>query len=82
VLDIQPTNAGQVNILGQVAADNQDQWTGARVEIRQGNELQFSTTVDDLGTFQAQGIMLGSKELRIYSKDNSITVVSNFDVSI
>jgi hypothetical protein len=82
VLDIQPTNAGQVNILGQVAADNQDQWTGARVEIRQGNELQFSTTVDDLGTFQAQGIMLGSKELRIYSKDNSLTVVSNFDVSI
>jgi hypothetical protein len=82
VLDIQPINEGSVNILGQIAADDQDQWTGAFVELRQGNELQFSTTVDDLGTFQAQGIMLGSKELRIYSKDNSLTVVSNFDVSI
>jgi hypothetical protein len=82
VLDIQPTNAGQVNILGQVAVDNQDQWTGALVELRQENELQFSIAVDDLGAFQAEGIQPGSKELRIISKDNSLTVVSNFIVPI
>jgi len=82
LLDIQPTNEGSVNILGQVAADNQGQWTGALVELRQENELQSSIEVDDLGAFQAEGIRPGSKELRIYSKDNSLTVVSNFIVSI
>jgi hypothetical protein len=82
VLDIQQTNEGRVNILGQVAADDQDQWTGALVELRQGNELQFSIAVDDLGAFQAEGIQPGSKELRIISKDSSLTVVSNFIVSI
>lgn len=82
LLDIQPTHEGSVNILGQVAADNQDQWTGALVELRQENELQSSIEVDDLGAFQAEGIRPGSKELRIYSKDNSLTVVSNFIVSI
>ncbi len=54
---------------------------GIVVELRQGNELQFSTRVDDLGTFQSEGIMPGSKELRIISKDNFLTVVSNFEVS-
>jgi hypothetical protein len=82
VLDLQQTEEGAVDILGQVAADDQDQWTEALVEIRQDNELQFSATVDDLGAFRLTGIMPGSKELRIRSKDNSLTVVSNFDVLI
>jgi hypothetical protein len=82
VLDLQQTEEGTVDILGQVAAGDQDQWTEALVEIRQDNELQFSATVDDLGAFRLTGIMPGSKELRIRSKDNSLTVVSNFDVLI
>ncbi len=82
VLDLQPTDWGMINTLGQVAADDQDQWTGALVELRQDNELQFSTTVDDLGAFRFEGILPGSKELRITSKDSSLTVVSNFNVSI
>jgi len=81
LLDIQPASGGMMNILGQVAADNQEQWTGALVELRQGSELQFSTTVDDLGAFRSEGIMPGSKELRIISKDSSLVVVSNFEVS-
>jgi hypothetical protein len=80
VLDVQPTNEGKVNILGQVAADDQDQWTEALVELRQGGELEFSTTVDDLGAFHSEGIMPGSKELRIIAKDSSRIVVSNFEV--
>jgi hypothetical protein len=82
VLDLQQTEEGTVDILGQVAADDQDQWTEALVEISQNNELQFSATVDDLGAFRLTGILSGSKELRIRSKDNSLTVVSNFDVPI
>ena len=82
VLDLQQTEEETVDILGQVAADDQDQWTEALVELRQDNELQFSAMVDDLGAFRLTGIIPGSKELRILSKDNSLTVVSNFDVQI
>ena len=81
VLDVQPTNDGRVVILGQVAADDQDQWTEARVELHQGGELEFSTTLDDLGAFHSEDIMPGSKVLRIISKDSSRIVVSNFEVS-
>lgn len=81
VLDIQPTKYGRVNILGQVAADNQEQWTDALVELRQGNELQFSTTVDDLGAFRSEDILPGTKELRIIPKSGSVVVVSNFELS-
>jgi hypothetical protein len=81
ILDIQPADGGVVNILGQVAADDQDQWTGALVELHQAGRLEFSTTLDDLGAFQAEGIMPGSKELRIISKNHYLTVVSSFNVS-
>ena len=80
ILDLQPANGGMVNILGQLAADDQDRWTGAKVEFHQGDRLEFSATVDDLGGFQAEGIMAGSHELQIFSKDNSLIVVANFEV--
>ena len=82
VLDIQPANEEAVNILGQLAAEDQDQWTEALVELRQGDELQFSAIVDDLGAFRLNGIKAGLKELRITSKDGSLVVVSNFEVSV
>ena len=40
-LDVQPGSSGQVSILGQVAADDQDQWTGAKVELQQ---VEFTAT--------------------------------------
>jgi hypothetical protein len=79
ILDVQPGKEGNVNILGQLAADDQDQWTGALVELQHGGELEFSSTVDDLGAFSSEGIIPGSKELRITTKDSSIRVVSNFE---
>ena len=82
VLDIQPNAEGKIDLLGQVAADDQDQWTGALVEIREGDELQASIRVDDLGAFRAKNIEPGSKELRIIPRNHSLTVVSNFEVSI
>jgi hypothetical protein len=76
LLDIQPAHDARVNILGQIAADDQDQWTGALVELRRDDQLQFSTEVDDLGAFQFEGAMPGAKELRIISNDRSLIVVS------
>lgn len=81
VLDIQLAKTGTFKILGQVAADDQDQWTEAVVELRQNNQLQSSTTVDDLGAFRFEGILAGEQELRIISGDNSRIVVSNFTVA-
>ena len=80
VLDVQPGDDGKVNVLGQVAADDQDRWTDAFVEFHQGGQLEFSTTVDDLGAFHSENIIPGLKELRIISQDHSITVVSNFEL--
>ena len=47
ILDIQATSEGRVSILGQVAADEQDQWTNAVVELRQADAPAKTTTVDD-----------------------------------
>jgi hypothetical protein len=80
VLDIQPATAGRVNILGQIAADDQDDWTGALVELRKDNQLQISTTVDDLGAFRCEGVIPGQQELRMIPKNGSIVVMSNFEV--
>jgi len=79
VLDIQPDNKGRSNILGQVAADDQDQWTGALVELRQGEQLQCSTTIDDLGAFRCEGMMTGKQELRIVPTGGSPVVVTNLE---
>lgn len=78
VLDIQPNVEGKVDLLGQVAADDQDKWTGALVELYEGDELQSSTAIDDLGAFRFGNIAPGSKELRITPKDGSLLLVSNF----
>jgi hypothetical protein len=80
VLDIQPSPEGKVNILGQIAADHQDDWTGALVELRRDSLLQISTTVDDLGAFQCEGVKPGQQELRIFPKNGSVIVISNFEV--
>ena len=80
VLDIQSATGGRANILGQVAADNQDDWTGALVELRKDNQLRISSTVDDLGAFRCEGVIPGQQELRIIPKNGSLVVISNFEV--
>jgi hypothetical protein len=82
VLDIQPDMEGRVDILGQVAADNQDDWTGALVELRKDSQFKISSRVDDLGAFQCEGVIPGQHELRITSKNGSIVMISNFEVPI
>lgn len=82
ILEIEPGSEGTAKILGQVAAEDQDQWTGALVELRQGPRLLFSSTVDDLGAFRFEGVLPGAQRLRIISKDSSLIVVSNFEVSL
>ena len=82
VLDIQPTVQGKVNLFGQVAADDQDAWTGRVVELWTENQRQFSGTLDDMGAFQWEGVMPGWYELRITAGDGSAVIVPSFQVSL
>ncbi len=82
VLDVQPATEGRVTILGQVAADDQAQWMGAEVELRQSGALQMTATVDDLGAFRCEGVLPGPTELRLIPKSGSVVVVSNIEISV
>lgn len=81
VLDIQRDAEKGVNILGQIAADHQTEWTGARAELWKDSLLQSLSTVNDLGAFQCQGVMTGQYELRMTSNNGSVVVIPNFEVS-
>ena len=81
VLDTQPAAAGRVDILGQVAADNQDDWTGALVELQKDSQLLISSIIDDLGAFRCEDVIPGQQELRIIPNNGSVIMISNFEVS-
>jgi hypothetical protein len=66
-LDVQPGPRGQVSILGQVAADDQDSWTGAKVGIRQDDSSQLTASVDDLGAFRFEAVPPTSIQITITS---------------
>lgn len=78
ILDVKSTTEGKVDIFGQVATEDQDQWTGALVELRRNDLLQASTAVDDLGTFQYTNVISGGQELRIWPQTGPIVIVPNF----
>ena len=82
VLDVQPATQGRVNILGQIAADDQDRWTGALVELSQAGALQLTTTVDDLGAFHCAGIPPGSTEIKIISSDGISVQIPTIDIAV
>jgi hypothetical protein len=79
LLDLQPGEAGHMTLLGQVAADEQEQWTGAAVELRREGRLLLRTSLDDLGAFQAANLEPGSIELTIESNAGPI-ILANFEV--
>lgn len=82
ILDTKMAADGKISILGQIAADEPNDWTGAVVELRQAQQLEVSTTIDDLGTFHCESILPGLKDLRIIpSQAPVIIVLSTFEVS-
>jgi hypothetical protein len=81
-LDIQPGPNGQVSILGQVAADDQDQWTGAKVELRQVDKLELTASLDDLGAFRFNDVSLGVSQIAIKSLHGIIVHILNIDIAL
>jgi hypothetical protein len=68
LLDVQPTADGKAAILGTVAAQDQDLWTGAQVELHQADSLPITAAIDDLGAFRCEGALPGAAEIRIMPK--------------
>lgn len=82
MLDVQPAAAGQASILGQVAADEQDQWTGASVELRQTDSSQMTSIFDDLGTFHFDRVQPGAAQMTISSLHGITVHIMNIDISV
>jgi hypothetical protein len=77
-LDIQ-SDGDILNISGQVAADDQDLWTGASLGLYQENEILCQAVLDDLGAFQCNGIPPGEVELQFETK-SGLVIVANLVV--
>lgn len=82
VLDIQPTVEGKANILGQVAADDQENWTGAEVKLQQTDENQMTTILDDLGAFHFEEAPSVSIQLTITSPQGVEVQIPNIDIDV
>jgi hypothetical protein len=81
ILDIQPTTEERVTIQGQVAADEQDLWTGSTIEVRQEGVGQCTTVVDDLGGFRCGELSPGQAELLLISNSGTV-VLANIEIII
>jgi len=75
VIDIQKANNGKLNLLGQVATDQQDNWTGALVKLNREKQPERNTTVDDLGAFRFEDLPPGTMDLEIEAGDGTVLEV-------
>lgn len=80
-LDVNPGPNGQVSILGQVAADDQDSWTGAKVELQQGDIPPLTTSLDDLGAFRFETVRTGATKFIITSTDGVVIETPEIDLT-
>jgi hypothetical protein len=81
-LDLQPTLDERLSILGQVAADDQDQWTGAMVELRQADAPQLTASLDDLGAFRFEAVRAGVSRFTITSTDGVTIETLDLDLTV
>lgn len=81
-LDVSPGSNSHVSILGQLAADDQDEWTGAKVELQQADAPQLIASVDDLGAFRFEEVPLVTTRLKITSTNGIAIETPEFDLII
>jgi hypothetical protein len=81
-LELQSTDGGQVELNGQLVADDQDSWVGALVELRQSGALHATAAIDDLGTFRVAAQPPQPAELRITRADGRALLLPEFEPTI
>ena len=80
-LDVQPDSNSHVSILGQLAADDQDEWTGAKVELQQAEMSLLTTSLDDLGAFRFEAVRPGATKFIITSIANVVIETPEIDLT-
>ena len=80
VLDIQRVNGGKVDILGQVAADDQDLWTDSIVTLKQADASKTTVCLDNLGAFRFEQVSSGSIQIIISSPHSVVVQIPSIDV--
>ena len=81
-LDVQPGLSGQISILGQLAANDQEQWTGAEVALQQRDSSQLTTSLDDLGAFRLDPVLPGASQITIRSSHGIAVHIPNIDIAL
>jgi len=81
-LDVQTGPPGQVSILGQVAAEDQDEWTGAGVELKQANQPLLAATLDDLGAFRFEAIRISSIQLTVTARSGVVLQSPDIEITL
>lgn len=81
-LDVQPNPNGQVALLGQLAADDQNEWTGAKVELEQADSSRITVSMDDLGAFRFEDVGPGAVQITIKSLYGVQVTIPNIEITI
>jgi hypothetical protein len=79
---MQPAPNGKVSMLGQVAAEEQDAWTGAVVILQQADAPRQTTAVNDLGAFSFETVQAGTAEFTIISLHNLNIKIPPLDIRV
>lgn len=81
-LDMSPGSNSHLSLLGQLAADDQDEWTGATVELQQAEISPLTTSLDDLGAFRFETVRTGSIKFSITSPGGVVIQSPEIDITI
>ena len=81
-LDVESVPNGDLSIQGQVAAEDQDQWTGSTVELKQRYLSPLRTLLDDLGAFTFETVDPGSTQITIISPEGVVIQTETVFISI
>ena len=75
-------SSGKVSIIGQVAADNQEDWTGAAVELQQTDTTPLIASLDDLGSFTFESPDASPIQITITSPDGTSVQSPNIQIDV
>jgi hypothetical protein len=76
VLDLRPAIRGGWTVQGQVASEDQDRWTGARVVLHQAGEIHLETVIDGLGAFQFVEVPPLPAELHLLPEEGRVVIAT------
>ena len=75
-------SSGKVSIIGQLAADHQEDWTGAAVELQQTDTTPLIASLDDLGAFTFEALHPSPIQITITSPDGTSVQSPNIQIDV